>query len=148
MKVILQKDVPGTGKRGEIKEVADGYARNFLLKKNLAKVATDQLQQDIKASEEKEKKKMESELKQSQKLATKLEGVEIELNEKVSDGGTLYAAVSAGKIATALKKKFKVDVASSQIRVEPPIKEPGEHLVCIDFSHGLEAEILVNVSPV
>lgn len=146
MKVILLKDVQGTGKRGEIKTVADGYGRNFLIKKGLARMATDKTVEDKKASEEKQKKQMERELKENQKRAGKLDGQEISFIEKVSDGGTLYAAIGQDAIVRTIKKQLGVTVIASQIKLPKPIKEIGEHEFTIEFGDGLEADLTASVS--
>jgi len=146
MKVILLKNVPGTGNKGEVKDVADGYARNFLLKKGLAKQATNKGVEDLKTAEIKRKKEMERDLKMNQKKASLLDGEHIELKAKVNDKGVMYAAVSQAEIAKVLKKELKVDVLPNQIKVTKPIKELGEHSVLIEFGHGLEAELNLTVS--
>lgn len=146
MKVILLKDVQGTGRRGEVKTVADGYARNFLIKKGLAKMASDNALKQLKASEDKARKKNEQDLKMSQKLAEKLDGQQIEIAEKVSDGGTLYAAVSADVIVQAIKKQLGAVVQAAQVRFANPVKETGDHDITIEFGHGLEADLTVSVS--
>ncbi len=146
MKVILLVDVKGTGKRGEIKQVADGYANNFLLPKGLARVATSSAVTKLQASETKKVKEQEKQLGEQQSAASKIDGAEIEVLEKVNKEGKLYAAVSANKIATAIKKQFGVDIKSKQINIEQPIKEAGEYKVKIQLGHGLEADLQVTVS--
>ncbi|OGH79213.1 MAG: 50S ribosomal protein L9 [Candidatus Magasanikbacteria bacterium RIFOXYC2_FULL_40_16] len=148
MKVILLKNVPGTGNMGEVKDVSDGYARNFLFKKNLAKQATDDSLENLKASEAKKKKEMERDLKENQKKASKLDGENIELSAKVNDKGILYAAINQADIAVAVKKDLKTDIEADQILIAKPIKELGEHTVTIEFGHGLEAELNISVSEV
>src|SRR3989339_1057153 len=148
MKVILLKNVPGTGNMGEVKDVSDGYARNFLFKKNLAKQATDDSLENLKSSEAKKKKEMERDLKENQKKASKLDGENIELSAKVNDKGILYAAINQADIAVAVKKDLKTDIEADQILIAKPIKELGEHTVTIEFGHGLEAELNISVSEV
>lgn len=146
MKVILLKNVPGTGKKGEIKNVSDGYARNFLFKKGFAQPATAGLVQKIHASENKQAKKQEKELKTKQKDASRLDGAEISFEEKTSASGSLYAAISASKIARELKKRYGVDVQGKHIQIPDPIKEVGEYTITVQLKHGLEAECNVIVS--
>ncbi len=146
MKVVLLQDVPGTGKRGDLKDVADGYARNFLFKKNLAKMATAEVLAQLKQEEEKRKKQMELELKENQARASRLDGAEIEIKAKTSEAGTLYSAISAQKIAQEIKKSFGLDIRPEQVVVNEPIKEVGEKKVLIKFGHGLEAEARVIIS--
>ena len=146
MKIVLLKTVPGTGKQGEVREVADGFARNFLFKQGLARPATISAVKQVQAQSRKKEKQAESALVEEQEIASKLDGSEIEIFEKVNKEGRLYAAVTPSKIASAAKKEYGVNVRSQQIEVKSPIKECGEHTVRIRLSHGLEAELSVLVS--
>ncbi|MFZ2189625.1 MAG: 50S ribosomal protein L9 [Candidatus Magasanikiibacteriota bacterium] len=146
MKVLFLKDVPGTGKKGEIKDVADGYAQNFLFRQKLARQVTQVVLKQETERQEKEVKKNSSELKQSQKYAARLDGSELFLQEKASDTGTLYQTVNAKKLAEEIKKQSGVTVTPDQIEIEKHIKEIGEHKVLVKFPQGLEAEISVVVS--
>ena len=146
MKVIFLKDVKGTAKKWEIKEVSDGYARNFLMKQGLATMATDGELKKLASQAKKKTKQMESELEAQQKVAGRLDGEEIEIMAKVSNTGTLYAAINANKLAQVIKKQLSVIVKPEQIKLKEPIKDIGEHSVHIAFNHGLEADIRVIVS--
>ena len=146
MKVIFLQDVQGTGIRGEIKNVADGYARNFLFSKNLARQATPEALNEEKVKEEKRLKDSNVELNLAQKKAGKLDGAGVVITEKINDKGKLYSAVGGKKIAEAIKKQLKVDIKPNQIEIGQAIKEAGEHNVLIKFPHGLEAELQVSVS--
>jgi len=146
MKVILLQNIPGTGEKGEVKDVSDGYARNFLLQKKLARHATASALAALKKDEEKKKRENEKELNNAQKLAIKLDGAEIEVKGKVSDGGTLYAAIKSEMIADGIKKQFNLLVKASQIVIDTPIKDVGEHKARVEFGHGLEAELTIIVS--
>ena len=145
MKIILKKDVPGTGKKGDVKEVADGFARNFLLKQGLAEVASGGALRSLVEDARKHKKVNEQELKEYQRIAAALDGAEIEVAEKVSSQGALYAGVGPQKLAKLIKEQIGVTVKSSQIRIPQAIKELGEHRAMAVFGHGLEAEIRVRV---
>lgn len=109
-------------------------------------MASDNALKQLKASEDKARKKNEQDLKMSQKLAEKLDGQQIEIAEKVSDGGTLYAAVSADVIVQAIKKQLGAVVQAAQVRFANPVKETGDHDITIEFGHGLEADLTVSVS--
>ena len=146
MKVILIQDVPGTGKKGEVKDVADGYARNFLLRQNLARAATANVLEEMRAKLERERKKSEHELKEHQKTASQIDGAEIEVREKVNESGKLYAAISAQSVVDAVKKQLKITIEPRQVRFHSPIKEIGAHDVQIVFGHGLEADLKLTVS--
>lgn len=146
MKVIFLQDVSGTGKKGEVKEVADGFARNFLLSKNLAKMASRQALQELEQKAAQEKKQMEQELKENQQWARQLDGVELEAREKTTKAGGLYAAVDGKKIAALIKAELKVAIDPKQVKLKTPIKAAGEHQVIIEFGHGLEAVVTVRVA--
>jgi large subunit ribosomal protein L9 len=146
MRVILLKNVPGTGNKNDIKEVADGYARNFLIKKGLARPASDEAVKSIKQKEVKNKKKSERNLKDNQKKAEKIDGEEINVSGKVSENGVLYAAIKPEEIVKAVKQELKVDIQAKQVVFNKPIKEIGSRVVSIEFGHGIEAELNVVVS--
>ncbi len=144
MKVILLKDIEKLGKKYEVKEVADGYARNFLIRRGLAKPATEKL---IKWAEEQRKlaiKKAQEQLKKVQKLASQLDGQEIEFVVKVGKQGELFESINQMKIAKKLKE-MGFDIKKTQVELEKPIKEMGEFPVKINLDQGLEAEIRVIV---
>jgi len=146
MKVILIKDVKGTGKRGEVKDVAAGYARNFLIARGLARQATEQVLKKIIKQEQKEVKVQKAGLDASQKLATSLEGLGVELTAKVNAEGKLYAAITPAAVVKALKEKGIDGVVSKQVSFADPIKEIGDHRVTIKLDHGLEAGVMVIVN--
>lgn len=144
MKVILLQNVPGMGKMDDIKDVADGYARNFLFPHHLAVPASAKATIELEQKHKRVTRDAENDLLDQQKLAEKMEGFEIEITERASSSGVLYAAVTAQSISKALKKKgFTVEPA--QLRMKP-FKEAGPHPVKIVFRHGLEAEIIVLIS--
>jgi len=144
MKIILLKKIPGLGNEGDIKDVAQGYARNFLIPQNLAKEATNQAIAEVEAKKEKQVKQAQSDLEKVEKLSAELEGQVIEISAKASEEGTLYAAVSPAKIAKVLKSKgFEVD--KDKIKIDH-IKELGEHEILIELSHGLDARITLVVN--
>ena len=142
MKVLLLKDIKDVGNLGEIKEVADGYARNFLFPQGLAEVATEQNIQRMKQERERQEKLAESDLIQTGKLADKLNGAILEMRGKGHTQGKFYAAISAAKIAGKLKEKG-FDIRPDQIFLSEPIKEIGEYNIIINLNHGLESEITV-----
>lgn len=146
MKVILLKDVSGLGRADDIKEVADGYARNFLFVKNLAIQASPKAAQTIAEKHSKEHKAAAAELSSLQALAGRVDGAEVELREKASSAGVLYAAVTANKIATTLQKMgFKVE--PEQVKIKP-FKEIGTYAVKLKFAHGLEADVTVHIQAI
>lgn len=146
MKVILVKDVKGTGKKGEVKDVAPGFARNFLIKQGFARLATPAALSQMTLRKQKEEKKELIDLKTSQEDAAKVDGGAIELSAKVNADGRLYAALGVTKIAREVKNQLGVSVKAKQIELDNPIKEVGEHRARVSFGHGLEADLTINVS--
>lgn len=142
MKVILLKDVNKIGKRYEIKEVADGFARNYLLPGNLVKMATKENLEWLKKEKEKEEKAAEEELIKIGKLVSQIEGEEIEIPVKIGDKGQLFEKITQQKIAKRMKE-MGYDVCYSQIELSQPIEELGEFPVKVKFSHNLEADVTV-----
>lgn len=111
MKVVFLKDVKGKGKKGEIKEVAEGYARNFLLKNGYAKEANNQAISELQGQKRLEEKNAAAELQAAKDLKEQLEAITVEVKAKSGEGGRLFGSVSTKQIADALQKKhgFKVD---------------------------------------
>lgn len=145
MKVILLKTVPKLGQRWDVKDVAMGYARNFLIPKGLVEEATPKALADLDARKTRAAAEAEADLLKMENTVAKLEGQVIELAAKASDEGTLYATVSPAKIAAALKEKG-FSVSKDQIQ-SSHIKEIGEHIVVINLDHGLEARISLVINP-
>ncbi len=142
MKVILLEDMEKLGKKGEVKEVANGYARNFLIPNKKAVLATKE--EIIKIEEQKalEAQKAEEELVQFQKIATQLDDLEVEISVKIGEEGKLFGAITANQISEKLKELgFKIK--KEQIKLENPIKELGEYEANIDLPHNLEAKIKI-----
>lgn len=139
MKVILLRNVEGLGREGEIREVSRGYARNFLIPRQLADIATEQLIQRLEGRKIKEEKSAKKELQLAEEMAEKLDGKSFEIIRKTTDEGTLYASVNSAVISAELKKQgFIID--NKQI-IAKNIKEIGEHEIIIRFNHGIEARI-------
>ena len=145
MKVILLKKIKQLGEIGDIKEVADGYALNFLFPQKIAEPATNENISQLKMHRNEEIKKEEEDLVLDQQKVKKLQGIVLELKGKCSGEGKLYSSVSAAMIADKLKEKG-IAIEKKQINLTKPIKEVGEHTVFIVLNHGLEAEITVVVN--
>jgi large subunit ribosomal protein L9 len=144
MKVILLKDIEKLGKKYEVKTVSDGYARNFLIPRGLAKPATKELIKWAEKQRELEEKRAEEELKKIQKLASQLDGQEIEFVVKMGKEGQLFESINQIKIAKKLKE-MGFEIKKNQVVLDEPIKEVGEFPVKIALDQGLEAEIRVIV---
>jgi len=145
MKVILLQDVDKIGKKHEVKEVADGHARNFLIPKGLVKPATAEALKWLEGQKKILKEEAEEDLKKVQDLATNLDGQEIIMPVKVGEEKQLFETITVQKIFEKLKE-MGFDVKKAQIISEEPIKELGEFPVKIRFSHNLEVEIKVIIT--
>ena len=145
MKVILLEDIEKLGKKYEIKEVADGYARNFLIPKNLVKLATKENMQWLEEQKNLITQKSEEELKEFQEVASKVDGLEVAVPVKIGAEGQLFESVTGQKISDKLKE-LGFEIKKNQIEMKEPIKELGEFPIKIKFEHNLEAEIKIIVS--
>jgi len=144
MRVILLQDVKKLGKKYEIKEVKNGYARNFLIPKGLAKLATKKTLEWLKVQKEKEERRAELKLKKVQGIASTVDGQEVIIPVKVGEKEELFESITSQKIYEKLQKAG-FGIKKSQIDLPEPIKEIGEFPVKIKFEHNLEAEIRVIV---
>jgi large subunit ribosomal protein L9 len=145
MKVILLEDIDKIGKKYDTKEVADGYARNFLIPKKLVKPATKEMEEWAKLQKEVLEKKAEEELKKAQGLASLLDGQEVMITMKIGPEGQLFESVTAQKIAEKLKE-MGFEVKKNQIDLAEPIKEVGEYPIKVKFDHNLETQVQVIIS--
>ena len=146
MKVILLKNVSNLGEENDIKEVAMGYARNFLFPQNLAIEATPQALAQLEEKKAKQEKEAEADLAATEALAQKIDGESFEIKVKANEAGTLYAAIAPAKIVSILKVKG-FSVRPNQIILKTAIKEAGEYEALIQLDHGLEAKITLIVNP-
>ncbi len=144
MKVVLLKDVPKKGYKGEVVNVNEGYARNFLFPQNLAVQATEEAIRKVEQEKKQKSKKDDKAMKAAAAAAKKLDGYELKMAEKTNEDGGLYAAVTAEIIAKALKKA-KFDVTAESVELADPIKEVGEREVLVNLPHGFEATIRLTV---
>jgi len=145
MRVILLQDIDKLGKKYEIKEVANGYARNFLIAKGLAKPATEDALKWLDLQKEIETKKAEEELKKVQEIASAIDGQEIIIPVKIGEENQLFESITNQKIWEKLKE-LGFDVKKNQIDLPEPIKEIGEFPIKIHLEHKVEAEIKVIVT--
>ena len=145
MKVILLQDIDKLGKKGDIKEVADGYARNLLIPNKMAVLASKS--EIIKAEEQKkiDTEKAEQELIRFQEVASQLDGFELEIPAKVGEDNKLFGAITTVKISEELKKN-NFEIEKNKIKLEEPIKEIGEYEIPIELPHNLEAKIKLIVT--
>ncbi|MDI6883036.1 MAG: 50S ribosomal protein L9 [Patescibacteria group bacterium] len=144
MKVILLKDIEGLGQKYEVKEVKDGYARNYLIPQGLVKLATEEALEWVKTQKELEEKRAETELKEIGKLVSKIDGLEIEIPVKIGEKNQLFEKITPQKISTALETEG-FEIKPSQIEISGEIKDLDEFEAKIKFAHNLEAIIKVIV---
>ena len=145
MKVIFLKDQPGGGKKGEIKEVASGYAQNFLIAKGFAQVATAEIQAKVvKESKEADAKK-QKEFSKLQSLKQDLEKRTFTVKVKVGDKGQIFSGVHEKEIAKTVADATKIDLDKNQIELSGIIKQLGEHQVKLKLAPGVVAAIKIKV---
>lgn len=144
MKVILLSDVKKLGRKNEIKEVSDGYGRNFLLKQNLARIATEKDAAMIEKIKENEEKKRKQQTEKEKEIAEKINKKEVEIALKAGDKDELFESVTAVKIVKKIKE-LGFDIDKDQINLDKPIKSLGTHPVGIKFKEGLEVSVQLKV---
>ena len=144
IKIVLLENIENVGKKYEIKTMKSGYVRNFLLPRNLAKVADEETLRWLKSKLEKERKKSEQELKEVAKLVSKIDGLEVDISTKIGDKGQFFEQINAHKISLILQE-MGYDIKKDQIELKQEIKEIGEFSAAVKFAHNLEAEIRIIV---
>lgn len=146
MKVILLQDIPNTGNKGDIKNVADGYAKNFLFKKGLARVATDNVVELLEKKIEKNIKKIKQENKKQKKVSSQMENKNVLIKAKTNEEGTLYSGISTKEISEEIKKQHNLDIEPGKIRLDKPIKEVGGHPAKVEMTSGATANFKIIIS--
>lgn len=145
MKVILQQDVKGQGKKGQMIEVAEGYARNFLLPRKLAVLATADAMNTMKL-QEKAKKAEEARLKaEAEAIAEKLKGVQVKIPARAGANGKLFGAVTGKEVSDALQNQFGIEIAKQKIVMTEPIKAFGGYQLKAKLGHEISGTISVMV---
>lgn len=149
MKVIFLADVKGKGKKGDIKDVADGYAHNFLLKNNLAKEATSASVSELKGKIKADEKKEEEILQESKKVKEFLEKEEnaIEIKSKAADDGRLFGSVTTKQIAAAAEKQLNIKLDKRKIELPVPIRSLASMKIDVKIHPEVVATITVRVVP-
>ena len=148
MKVILLQDIKGTGKKDQIIEISDGYARNFLLPRKLAKEATAEVLNSRQIAQSEDKHREAVKRAEAEKLARELKGKVIQLNVRGGDNGKIYGSVTNDQIATALKEQMQVEIDKRKVEIEEPIKNAGQAFVTLKLMAGVSTRIIVNVKVV
>ena len=145
MKVILLENVKSLGKKGEIVNVNDGYARNFILPKKLGVEATGKNLNDLKLQKNNEKKVAQENLDAAKELAAELSAGKVELAIKVGEGGRTFGSVSSKEIAVAVKDQMQLDIDKKKIQLKESIKSLGTHIVTVKLNPEVSAELKVVV---
>jgi large subunit ribosomal protein L9 len=145
MKVIFLKDVKGKGKKGEVKNVADGYAHNFLLKQGLAVEANPSNVSSLNAQKKKEEKLAAEELAEAKQLKAKINEITVELTAKSGEGGRLFGSITSKQIAEELQKKHSIKVDKRKMELEDAIRSLGVTKVPVKLYPDVTATLNVHV---
>lgn len=145
MKVIFLQDVKGSGKKGEVKEVSDGYARNFLIGKGLAIEATAKNMSDLAGKKSSEQHKSDVAKQEALDNAAKLKGKNVVIKAKAGAGGKLFGAVTASHVADAVASQLGIKVEKKKIALSSEIKAFGGYTAEIKLHPGISEKITVNV---
>lgn len=146
MKVLFVKEVAGTAKAGDVKEVSPGYARNFLLPKKLAVVADERAVEQIRQREEASRRRAEKALTDARDAAARLKKLTVTIYAKTGEAGRLFGSVTNADIATQLKREAGLDIDKRKIEVEPPIKSLGPHEVTVQLHTEVSETLRVVVA--
>lgn len=147
MKVILTQEVKKLGTKGQILEVSDGYARNFLIPQGLAEEATKTKIKEVQEKSIKEEKKKTSEKESAEALKKKLHGQKVTIKVKAGTGDRLFGAVTTKEIADIIKTQFGVEMDKKKIEIADPIKHLGSHSIKLKIYPSVQAEIKLVVVP-
>ena len=146
MKVILLEDVKALGKKGEIVNVSDGYARNCILPKKLGLEATSKNLNDLKLKKANDAKVAQEQLEEAQALGKKIEAGKVELAIKVGEGGRAFGSVSSKEIAVAVKEQMGYDIDKKKIQLKDAIKTLGTHTAPVKLHPKVTADLKVIVT--
>lgn len=146
MKVIFLQDVKGSGKKGEVKNVADGYARNMLLKNGLAVEATAKNMSELAGKQSSAAHKVDVEKQRAREIANKLDGKTVRAAAKAGNGGRLFGAVTAAQIASCIEQQYQCKVDKKKISLKTDIKNFGTYEAEIRLYSGIVAKVTVEVT--
>ena len=146
MKVILKADIKGVGKKDEIINASDGYARNFLFPKNLAVEANADNMNKLKAKQDSAKFQKNQEKEEAIKISNKISAIELKIKVKAGENGKIFGGVSSKEIAESLQKQYAIKVDKKKIDLKETIKTLGKRTVEIKLFEGVIAKLKVDVS--
>lgn len=145
MKVILQQDVKGQGKRGQMVDVSDGYARNFLLPRKLAVEATPDALNTMKLQEKARRAQEEKEKQEAQEIAKKLEGCIVKISARAGEKGQLFGSVTSKEISDALMAQHQISIEKQKIVQDEPIKSFGAYQLKCKLGYEIVGTVHVEV---
>ena len=145
MKVILKADIKGVGKKDQVINASDGYARNFLFPKNLAVEANKENMSKLKAKEDSNAYKKTQEKEEAQQQAEKMSKILLKVPVKAGENGKIFGGVSAKEISDLLKKNYDIFVDKKKIQLKETIKELGTRTISIKLYEGVIAELKIDI---
>ena len=145
MKVIITQNIKGIGRIGDIKNVADGYGRNFLLTKGLAKIATDGAMKEVETLQKKAEATEKIELEKAQQATDDLKNLPFDLTRKASPKGTLFDGIEKKDIAELITSKVGYKIDEDAVKLEEPIKHIGKHTIKIELAPKITTEIILEI---
>ena len=145
MKVILKADIKGVGKKDEVINASDGYARNFLFPKNLAVAANVENMSKLKAKQDSNAYKKSQEKEEAQRIAEKLSKILLKVPVKVGENGKIFGGVSAKEISELLKQEYKIEVDKKKIELKETIKTLGVRTITIKLYEGVIGNLKIDV---
>ncbi len=146
MKVLFLKEVTGTARAGDVKEVTPGYARNFLFPKHLAVVADERVVEQVRKREEAARRRAEKELTEAREVAQRMRKLTVTVYAKTGEGGRLFGSVTNADVAQQLKREAGIDVDKRKIGIEPPIRSLGPHEVQVELHPEISETLKVVVA--
>ena len=146
MKVLLIKDVKDLGKAGEVKEVSDGYGKNFLIGKGFAKLATNEVLKQYEATQKKKAEMAALEIAEAKAVAQTLEKIHIKLTHKAGANGALFGSITKDEIAHALQEHHRINIDKKDINLKNPIKATGSYEIDVKLGHAIHGMIHLEVA--
>lgn len=145
MRVILLQNIRGLGKIGEVKNVADGYGRNFLIPRKLAKVGTENAMKESEALSRRAEVTERVQRGRAKELVETLKDMVVEISRKANDKGTLFEGIEVMDIAQALRNKISFDITKDMINLPEPIKRIGRHTVEVELAPNIVTTVIIEV---
>lgn len=145
MKVIMLADVKGTGAKDQIVEVSDGYGRNYLLPRRLAKEATAEALHAIEKATQAAKHRQDVKRNEAEALSRAMKGKVVSVKARAGEGGRLYGSITNQEIADALKAQFGVEIDKRKIELDEPVRALGQAFVTLRLSAGISTRMTLNV---